>query len=307
MLLASAAAGRRGHLAASVLVFVVGAIVCATAPNIAQLVAGRTVQGLGAGAILSQSRIEHDIAWVLSFCCPTEGAELTSSQLGRLGYRGRCRAPHRRCHRAAHDVALDLLRRLPPSAVGLGLSLAFPPTAVTTARPDRRPTLVSRLGILVLFAASATSFLIGLSWGGIDFAWPSAQTLVPLLLGFIGLVGTAIWTAFAGTKLVSGFSSVLNYVCAAVQGLVVSHSSFCSPIIFTNVLRCSFSATCTSSPSSSAPSRATRLSRPALSCSSPSRPSCRAMQPRRRSCPASAAPTALFCGPAGSSSPSRAA
>jgi hypothetical protein len=38
-----------------------------------------------------------------------------------------------------------------------------------------------------LFIGGTTSFLIGVSWGGIQFKWASAQTLAPILAGLFGI------------------------------------------------------------------------------------------------------------------------
>lgn len=48
-----------------------------------------------------------------------------------------------------------------------------------------------------LFVASLTVFLVPLSWGGVQFAWESAATLVPLLLGLAGLVVFALHISFS--------------------------------------------------------------------------------------------------------------
>jgi hypothetical protein len=44
-----------------------------------------------------------------------------------------------------------------------------------------------------LFIAATTSFLIPLTWGGVQYSWSSWHTLVPLILGVAGLVGFAIY------------------------------------------------------------------------------------------------------------------
>lgn len=44
--------------------------------------------------------------------------------------------------------------------------------------------------------AATTSAMIGLTWGGIQFAWSSAQILVPLILGFVGLAAFMVYEAY---------------------------------------------------------------------------------------------------------------
>lgn len=41
---------------------------------------------------------------------------------------------------------------------------------------------------LVLFIGSMLSLLLGLSWGGVTHPWKSAATIVPIIVGFLGLV-----------------------------------------------------------------------------------------------------------------------
>ena len=47
---------------------------------------------------------------------------------------------------------------------------------------------IDYIGIIV-FVASATSFLFGLTAGGVLFPWKSASVIVPVVLGIFGLVG----------------------------------------------------------------------------------------------------------------------
>lgn len=45
----------------------------------------------------------------------------------------------------------------------------------------------------VVFTAATLSFLIPLTWGGVNYPWDSWRTLVPLLVGVAGLVGFSLW------------------------------------------------------------------------------------------------------------------
>lgn len=51
------------------------------------------------------------------------------------------------------------------------------------------------LGIF-LFIASLTPFIAGLSWGGVLYEWKSWRTILPLILGFLGLIGFIIYEAY---------------------------------------------------------------------------------------------------------------
>lgn len=79
-----------------------------------------------------------------------------------------------------------------------------------------------------IFVASFTSFLMGLTWGGVQFPWSSFQTLVPLVLGALGIVATFAWEMWGARQpfirllVFDSLSTVAIYFCAMMQGLLVS-------------------------------------------------------------------------------------
>lgn len=79
-----------------------------------------------------------------------------------------------------------------------------------------------------LFIASLTSFLVAISWGGAQYAWSSWRTLLPLILGAIGVVASLVWERFAREPflrhtLFGSWSAIIAYLSAAFQGLLVCH------------------------------------------------------------------------------------
>lgn len=87
----------------------------------------------------------------------------------------------------------------------------------------------------IFFISSSTLFLVAVSGGGLQSAWDSAGTLVPLCVGTVGLLWTFVYEArlsqrpFLDLGLFWGFSPIAIYVCGAVQGLVVSERPRCDP------------------------------------------------------------------------------
>jgi hypothetical protein len=81
-----------------------------------------------------------------------------------------------------------------------------------------------------LFISSLTTFLIGLSWAGVEFAWSDHRTLVPLIVGAAGVGASLIWERFGAREpflrksLFFEWSAIAAYICALVQGLIVSGS-----------------------------------------------------------------------------------
>ncbi|KAJ7457994.1 major facilitator superfamily domain-containing protein [Mycena galericulata] len=173
--------GRRPILLGSLLLFAAGSAVCGAAKSMNMLIAGRTIQGLGGGGIISLTQIivadlvslrERgafngliSISW--SIGCgigPVVGGGLAVS--GQWRWLFYLNIPI--CGAAALLVVLFLRLRTPAG------------------------TLREKLGRIdyignLLVVASTTSTVIALTWGGIQFAWGSANILVPLILGLLGL------------------------------------------------------------------------------------------------------------------------
>jgi MFS family permease len=83
-----------------------------------------------------------------------------------------------------------------------------------------------------LFTASIVSILVPLTWGGISYAWQSWHTVVPLVIGAVGLVITILWETY-GTqhpflKLVIFHNITANaaFICTLLQGLIVCYSQY---------------------------------------------------------------------------------
>jgi len=87
---------------------------------------------------------------------------------------------------------------------------------------------------VILFTGGLTAFLIGLSWGGINFAWKSYQTLLPMLLGAIVTIVSLFWEAriakspFIKLSIYNSYSAIAALMGAFLQGYTVSHISFAS-------------------------------------------------------------------------------
>lgn len=96
----------------------------------------------------------------------------------------------------------------------------------------KNATITEKLGRIdwlggLFFTASASLFLVAISWGGGQYPWHSPATLVPLCLGVSGLA----WTVFYECRLAivpllqfelfRDLSSWSAYLCGMLQGLVV--------------------------------------------------------------------------------------
>ncbi|THC90428.1 hypothetical protein EYZ11_010105 [Aspergillus tanneri] len=185
----SDAFGRRPIMFIALLVFAVGAIVCAVSHEWPTMLAGRTIQGLGGGGLIALTTVlVTDLAplrdrgrfyalvsvvWALgSATGPITGGTLAQSGSWRYIF----------------WINLPIIA---VGAIGIGLFLRL---------AHHRRTLSEKLRLFdypgsFLFIASITAFLIPITWGGVQYAWSSWHTLVPLVFGAVGLIGSVLYEA----------------------------------------------------------------------------------------------------------------
>ncbi|GAA5874035.1 hypothetical protein JCM16303_002669 [Sporobolomyces ruberrimus] len=182
--------GRRPIMLGSIAVFALGSALCGAAQNSTMLIAGRTVQGAGGGAILTVCEIlvvdlipiaERGMyfgflgaVWALASALgpPVGGALASAGQWRWLFY-------------------LNLpLCGLAATLVALFLHVKTPSTTL-------REKLEQIDWFNIIFIASATSAILGLTWGGVTYSWASYQVLVPLILGLIGIAAFVYLEKFA--------------------------------------------------------------------------------------------------------------
>ena len=224
--------GRRPLLLIALTLFTVGSIVCAVSHNFTTMLVGRSIQGTGAGGILSLTEIlitdmvplrERgnyfaliSIVWAIgSVSGPLVGGALATADAWRWIF----------------------YLNLPVVATGFVGIVAF------LHLENRHRTLrekfleIDYIGS-VIFVASATSFLMGITWGGVMFAWDSWRTLVPILLGIFGIVLFVLWEskheAFAilPLSIFKNKDTNIAYFIDFVHGIVLWAILYYMPLFF---------------------------------------------------------------------------
>ncbi|GEM12857.1 exocyst complex component sec6 [Rhodotorula toruloides] len=147
-------------LVAALLIFALGSALTGGAQSMAMAIAGRSVQGIGGGAILTMS-------------------EIIVIDLVPLAERG--------AYMGILGAVWVIARQFNLPFTGLALTLV----AVFLNIKAPQTTLKEKLERMdyanVVFVAGATSLILGLTWGGSAYAWSSYHVLVPLVLGSFGL------------------------------------------------------------------------------------------------------------------------
>ena len=80
----------------------------------------------------------------------------------------------------------------------------------------------------ILIIGSSTSALLGLTWGGIQYPWNSAQVLVPLIVGFVGIFAWVIYEVLVPVeptipfRLLNNRTTLSGYIGTAIHGFVIA-------------------------------------------------------------------------------------
>ncbi|EMR72531.1 putative efflux pump antibiotic resistance protein [Eutypa lata UCREL1] len=224
--------GRPICLTISLVLFTVGTVLCCAANTIGVLLVGRCIQGVGGGGIhVLGGVIMTDIvplrhrpkwfgivlgAWALGLCLgPILGGVVAEKTTWRWVF----------------------YMMFPICAYGL---IAVPILLTLKPRTESLKAKLMRVDWLgtVLFMGSATSFLIAITWGGVQQPWNSAATLTPLIVGVVGLAATLVWEGYFAAEplfkrsLFCNASSVVSYICAAIQGMLMWGLLYYLPFYF---------------------------------------------------------------------------
>ena len=173
--------GRRALMLIAIVVFVAGSLICALAPGMSVLIAGRAVQGLGGGGLMALA--QTIIADIVS---PRErgryqgyiGAVFATSSVGGPVLGG---------FLTEHlDWSLIFWINLPLGLAALGM------TSNVLRRVPYHPRKhkLDVIGALLMMAA-AVALLLALTWGGRKFDWISAE------FGALLLASAILWGLFA--------------------------------------------------------------------------------------------------------------
>ncbi|KAH7072743.1 major facilitator superfamily domain-containing protein [Paraphoma chrysanthemicola] len=221
--------GRRDPFIASVALFALGSGIAGGATNVGMLIAGRTIQGVGAGGIY----VLLDIV-----CCDLVPLRQRGKYLGLMfSWSGVAAGlgPVVGGALAEKDWRWIFYMNIPICGVALAMVLVFMRLGKHTEKQE-----IDWLGNGI-FVPSVLAVLLGLVMGGIEHPWSSWRVVVPLVLGFVGWIAFHVQQHFTKypsvpERLFSNRTSAVCFALTFLSSICVQASGYFLPIFFQAVL-----------------------------------------------------------------------
>ncbi|KAF3016507.1 hypothetical protein E8E14_011021 [Neopestalotiopsis sp. 37M] len=229
--------GRRIPFVTAIALFILGSGIGGGARNVGMLIAGRTIQGVGAGGIYL----------LLSIVC---------SDLTPLRERGKFLGLMNACAGVAAALgpvvggAISQTNwrwifylNLPICGVAFVWLMIFMRMKTGQAADEGFKSKVTRLDWLgnLIFTPSMIAVLWGLTMGGVQYPWSSWRIILPLVLGIMGWIGFHVqqhFTTFPSIpgRLFKNRTSAVGYIITFLSSVLVQAQSYFLPLYFQAVL-----------------------------------------------------------------------
>ncbi|CUS12084.1 unnamed protein product [Tuber aestivum] len=224
--------GRRALILVALVFFTAGAIVAALANNFTIILVGRSIQGIGGGGIISLTEI------IVTDIVPLRERGKYFGFLSMMWALGSVSGPL-----IGGAFAQEASWRwifwinLPLCALGFGLIPLFLNLNHRTTSFLEKLKRVDWVGS-VLFVASMMSLLIPITWGGVMYPWDHWRTLVPLVLGIVGLAGFVLYERLVAKEplihlaVFSTRTALVNYLGTIMHGMILWSLLYYLPLYF---------------------------------------------------------------------------
>lgn len=240
--------GRRGPFVAAIVLFTLGSGIGGGADGVAMLVAGRAVQGAGAGGIylllsivccdLTPLRERGKFLGLMHGCAGVAAAlgPVVGGAIAQWNWRWVFYVNIPICGVALVWILLFMRMK---SGGGGGGAAAAAAVAAAEGGGQRFWSRLARLDWLgnLIFIPSMISLLLGLTMGGVQYPWSSWRIIVPLVAGVCGWVAFHVQQHFAAApsipgRLFSNRTSATGFVLTFLSSVLVQAQSYFLPLYF---------------------------------------------------------------------------
>jgi len=197
--------------------FMIGAIVAGLSNNFGMLLVGRSLQGVGGGGLIALTEI------LITDLVPLRLRGQWFGIISAMWSLGSVTGPiiggvfsQKVTWRWVFYINLPFIGVAFPF-VYFFLKLNFIPSSIRS-----KLLRVDWIGT-VLFIGSTTSFLIPITWGGVSYAWTSWRTLVPLIIGIVGLTAFVLYEEHLAHEPLIRLSVFKNRTAAAAYFQIIIH------------------------------------------------------------------------------------
>ncbi|KIO20590.1 hypothetical protein M407DRAFT_220214 [Tulasnella calospora MUT 4182] len=223
--------GRRPVVLGSLVIFALGSGLCGGANNMAMLIGGRAVQGIGGGGILAMTEI------VVADLVPLRQRGTYMGVIGAVWAIASAIGPPIGGAFSQSNWRWLFYMNLPLTAIAMVLVWFF--LHLKMPKDDLRSKMRRMDWIGNLFVIIGTTItVVALTWAGVQHPWSSYQVLVPLILGLLCIVAFFIYEAkvpiepVVPWELVSNRTSFLGYMTVFLHGIVSTVIIYYLPVYF---------------------------------------------------------------------------
>ncbi|KAL4805372.1 major facilitator superfamily domain-containing protein [Aspergillus unguis] len=224
--------GRRPLILTALTLFFVGTVVCSVAKDFTYMLVGRSIQGVGGGGLIALSEV------IVTDLVPLRLRGQYFGILSAMWSVGSVTGPI-----LGGGFSEDVTWRwifyinFPFIGVGLVSIILFLKLNIIPTSLAQKLRQIDYIGT-VIFVGSLSSFLIPLSWGGILYAWSSWRTLVPLIIGAVGLLVFCLYEVYLATdpiippKIFQNRTAAVSFAGSFLQGLVLWCLLYYEPLYY---------------------------------------------------------------------------
>ncbi|KAK1751946.1 major facilitator superfamily transporter protein [Echria macrotheca] len=181
----------------AIVIFEVGSLLCAVAPNSSSFIVGRAIAGVGGGGVFSGSFVS------IAFSVPLEKRPMFASIIGTVyGVASVLGPPIGGAFTSKATWRWCFYINLPLGAIVLGGLIPFfrSPQAAAKLRTLPRKDKLKRMDATgtIIFTGGITCLLLALQWGGQTYPWQDGRIIALLVIFGVALIVYIFWQNYLG-------------------------------------------------------------------------------------------------------------